>query len=86
MRVQDFENAITALKCSVVLDGVKLKDGQVQLFYGHRGNTLLVWDESGRAFSYSKDQPCEEFIEEGSGKNVMGRRLKRDAVYDLKFE
>ena len=86
MKVQDFESAIVALNCSIVLDEVKLNKGQVRQFKGHKENVQIIWDESGRAFTCSNDQKSEEFIEAGSGKSIMGRRLKRDSTYDLKSD
>lgn len=86
MKVQDFEKAIVALNCSIVLDEVKLQEGQVRQFNGHKEGLQIVWDESGRAFTCTDDQESEEFIAEGSGKSVIGRRLKRDSEFDLKFE
>ena len=86
MKVQDFEKAIEALKCSIVLDEVKLQNGQVRQFNGHKEGLQIVWDESGRAFTCADDQESEEFIVAGSGKSVMGRRLKRDSEFDLKFD
>ena len=41
MKVQDFEKAIVALNCSVVLDEVKLSKGHVRRFFGHKGSKFL---------------------------------------------
>lgn len=52
MKVQDFEIAIEALNCPIVLDELKLKEGgHVKYFFGHKDYLLLLWDDSGRAFS-----------------------------------
>ncbi len=90
MKVQDFENAINALCVKeLVIDEMKMKaegGGHVIQANGHTDTQTIVWDESGRAFATPNQQENEEFIEFGSGKTVRRRRLKRDEVYDLKFE
>lgn len=90
MKTKDFEKAIEALCVQgLEIDEVKTKDesgGCVLQVNGHTDTLTVVWDELGRAFTTPKDQETEEFIEFGSGKAIEGRRLKRDADFDLKFE
>ena len=73
MRIKDFENAINALNCSIVLDEVKLHNGHVRRFFAHRNDCLLMWDENGHAYSSTEI-------------NADVVRYERDSVYDLDFE
>lgn len=86
MKIQDFENAITALKCSVVLDEVKLSEGSVRRFFGHKGCTLIMWDESGRGYSCVLHTVEESEMQHDTHKGVVESCYDRDKVYDLKFE
>jgi len=90
MRTGDFEKAIETLCVhGLEIDEIKMKangGGQVWQVNGHTDTLTVVWDDSGRAYSTPKDQAVETFIKMGSGKAVEGRRLKRDAEFDLKFE
>lgn len=90
MKINDFEKAIEALCVDgLVIDEMKMKangGGHVNQANGHTDALTIVWDESGRAFTTSNQEEKEEFIGFNSGKTVIGRRLKRDTVYDLKFE
>lgn len=90
MKTEDFEKAIDALCVQgLKIDEVKMKTdsgGHVHQVNGHTDTLKVVWDGYGRAFTMTNDQEIEEFIELGSGKAVNGRRLKRDAEFDLKFE
>lgn len=87
MKVQDFENAIVALCVNgLEIDEFKMaanSGGQVRQVNGHTKELILLWDESGRAFSTPVDQESETFIEFDSGKAISGRRLKRDKSFDL---
>lgn len=90
MRVAEYEKAIIALG----VDGLEIDEfkmvansgGQVRQVNGHTKALTLLWDKYGTAFSTSIHQKSESFIEFGSGKTVLGRRLKRDTRFDLKFE
>ena len=86
MKVQDFENAIVALNCSVVLDEVKLCKGHVRRFFGHKGCTLVMWDESGRGYSCVLHTVEESEMQHDTYKGVAEGCYERDKVYDLKFE
>ena len=90
MKVRDFEKAIEALCVDrLVIDEMKMKadsGGEVCQVNGHRDALGLLWDSNGRAYSYSTMDETEEFIESGSGRSVLGKRLQRDTAYDLKFE
>lgn len=86
MKIKDFETAICALDCPIELDEVKLQGGHVRQVNGHTATLTVVWDETGRAFTTPLAQESEEFIELGSGRTVAGRRIKRDAKFDLKFD
>ena len=90
MRVAEFEKALMALGVDgLEIDEVKMvanSGGQVRQVNGHTMALTLLWDKDGKAFSTSIHQKSESFIEFGSGKTVLGRRLKRDTRFDLKFE
>ena len=86
MKVRDFENAIVALNCSVVLDEVKLNKGHVRRFFGHKGCTLIMWDESGRSYSCVLHTVEESEMQHDTHKGVTESCYDRDKVYDLKFE
>ena len=86
MKVQDFENAIAALNCSVVLDEVKINKGHVRRFYGHKGCTLVMWDENGRGYSCVLHTVDESEMQHDTHKGVTESCYERDNVYDLKFE
>lgn len=75
MKVQDFERAIEALNCSIVLDEVKLLKGQVRVCIGHTETKHLEWDEFGRAYG-------RELVDEGE----EGYEIDRMPEFDLKFE
>ena len=86
MRVKDFEKAIEALKCPVVLDEVKLSKGHVRRFFGHNGCTLIMWDESGRGFSCVLHTLEESEMQHDTHKGVVESCYAREPAYDLKFE
>lgn len=90
MKTIDFERAIDALAVQgLEIDEVKMKadsGGQVRQVNGHTDTLDIIWDDLGRAFTTPKNQETEEFIEFGSGRAAEGRRLKRDAGFDLKFD
>lgn len=86
MKIHDFEDAIAALGCSVVLDEVKLSKGHVRRFFGHRDNMLIMWDENGRGFSCVRCTTEEAETKSASHEGVTERRYDRDKMYDLKFE
>jgi len=89
MRIKDFEKAIDGLCIQgLVIDEVKMKadgGGHVLQVNGH-ATVTVVWDELGRGFTVPQEEESEEFVEIDSGKAVTGRRLKRDTVFDLKFD
>ena len=89
MSVAEFEKAIIALGVDGLgIDEFKMATdggGQVRYVNGHTKDLILIWDESGRAFSTSIYKERESFIEFDSGKAVT-RRLKRDTRFDLKLE
>ena len=85
MRISDFEKSIEGLGCQVVLDEVKILHGHVRQCYGHQGQTLVMWDDLGRGFSYSFDK---ELSEEDFGMMQEFKEeinYERDNVYDLKL-
>lgn len=86
MRIKDFEDAINALKCSLVLDEVKLRNGHVRRFYAHREDCLVMWDENGRAYSAMRN--CMGVREEDNGTDADRTvcHYERDGVYDLVFD
>lgn len=86
MKVQDFETAIVALNCSVVLDEVKLHKGHVHQFFGHKGCTLIMWDENGRGYSCVLHTIEESEMRHDTHEGVSESCYDRDKVYDLKFE
>lgn len=86
MKLQDFENSIVALNCSVVLDEVKLYKGHVRRFFGHKGCTLIMWDENGRGYSCVLQTVKESEMQHDTYKGVSESCYDRDKVYDLKFE
>lgn len=84
MRTKDFEKAIDALNCSIEIDEMKLRGGQVRLVLGHQTHALLLWDENGRGFSipYSEPYFCTE--ENHAFHDIDD--YNRDTAFDLKFE
>ena len=86
MKVQDFEKAIVALNCSVDLDEVKLSKGHVRRFFGHKGCTVIMWDESGRGYSCVLHTVEESEMQHDTHNGVTESCYERDKVYDLKFE
>lgn len=85
MRVNDFENAVVALNCSVVLDEVKIEKGHVRRFYGHNGCTLVMWDERGIGYSCCLHKVNETEINHDTHDGVTESSYVRDESYDLKF-
>ena len=86
MRVKDFEVAVDALNCSIKLDEVRINKGHVRYLFGHKGALLILWDESGRAFS--RNIEGDEISESPS--YLLDGVLPvdcyvRDAEYDLKL-
>lgn len=101
MKVRDFEKAISELNCPIELDEVRLKDGHVRRFYGHRapllmfavetnkaykGGQLLMWDEFGRGYSVTLFTVNAEDITSSAHEGVTEEDYDRDTLYDLKFE
>ena len=75
MRTGGFDSAIAALGHALVIDEMKLSNGQVHLCIGHSEQMHLEWDEFGRAFG-------RRLVDEGE----EGYELSRLPEFDLKFE
>ena len=86
MKLQDFEKAIIALNSSLVLDEVKLYKNHVRRFYGHKGCTLVMWDENGRGYSCVLQKLKESEMQCDTHKGVSESCYDRDKVYDLQFD
>ncbi len=86
MRTKDYEDAVDALSCSIVLDEVVLRRGEVRRFFGHKDHTLLMWDEMGRCFSTVLHTlaPGTE-ITDSTHEGVTESCYERETAYDLKF-
>ncbi len=86
MKTIDFENAIDALSCSIVLDEVVLRHGNVRRSFGHKDHTLLMWDEMGRCFSTVLHtlEPGTE-ITDSTHEGVAESCYERETAYDLRF-
>ncbi len=86
MKIKDFEDAIDALGCSIVMDEAKLRHGCVDRFYGHKDHTLLMWDEIGRCFScVLRTIAPDAEIDNSTHEGVAVSCYERETVYDLKF-
>ena len=82
MKVEDFEKAVAALDSNIVLDEMRINKGHVRMCYGHTGCTLIMWDETGQAYTveYSDgdvDQDTHDMVSDGV--------YNRDENFDLKF-
>ena len=86
MKIQDFEIAIDALNCDINIDEFKILKGKVRCCFAHRGRTLLMWDESGRAFSTPMFTEDEKEIDSDTHVNIPLECYRRDSGFDLKFE
>lgn len=86
MKTIDFEKAIEALGFSIVLDEVRLHKGHVTRFYGHKGDTLLMWDETGQGFFTLLYTAKPEEITHETHTGVCESCYQRNEIYDLKFE
>lgn len=87
MQVIDFERAIEALNCNVQIDHVKIRPGKgVRQVIGHTPSLILIWDDTGRAWSGQKDQPLIEIFESGTDETKKGTEISRDKTFDLKFD
>lgn len=86
MGVKDFESAIEALNYSVILDEVKLSKGNVRRFFGHKGCTLIMWDEHGYGYSCLLHTVEKSEMQHDTHKGVTESCYYRDKMYDLKFE
>lgn len=75
MKVEDFEKAIDALGCDIVIDEMKIRKNQVYLCTGYTDSYYVEWDESGKAMG------CELADDEDT-QNTMVRMTS----FDLKFE
>lgn len=86
MKIADFEKAIEALGCEMVMDEVKLHGGHVREFLGHKVNVLVLWDSAGRAFTV--DIPVGEGQEPDcyDHDRVFSGSYQREPLFDLKFE
>ena len=75
-----------ALPCRVVLDEVKLLKGQVKRLFGHKGGTLVMWDDLGRAFSCNVEETdlaeSPSYVLDGV---LPADCYVRDAAFDLRF-
>ncbi len=86
MKVIDFEMAIDALGVSgLVKDEVSLRGGQVTRMHGHLGNLLIMWDDFGRAFTYTTCMKLSTTEPTQYHRKVAMKVFKRDTGYDLKF-
>lgn len=85
MKTIDFESAIEALACSIVCDEVKLQKGHVHRFYGHNGNTFIMWDDAGRGYSMLLGFIPGLSITHDTHNIIADDCYMRDPVYDLKF-
>lgn len=86
MKIKDYEEAIGALECDIVLDEVKLRKGCVHRFFGHKGCTLLMWDDAGRGYSVKLHTVEDGEVTHDTHEGVVESCYERDNVYDLKFE
>ena len=86
MKTKDFENAIDALKCNITIDEIKILKGNVRCCFAHKGRTLLMWDEVGKAFSTNMYAEKEDDITPDTHTNLPSECYGRDSVFDLKFE
>lgn len=84
MRTKDFEKAIDALNLGIVIDEMKLRHSNVRQVTGHLENEGIIWNGKGEAFSTSFEK--KESEDNGELVGVLGRSLKRNRFYDLKFE
>ena len=81
MTLKTFERAVEGLCVrGLLIDEVHLWRGQVREAQGHTDETIIRWDELGRAFSTA-----------GSGLDPVEGRFsdldfRRDAAYDLRTE
>jgi hypothetical protein len=83
MRTKDFEKAIDALNLGIVIDEMKLRHSNVRQVTGHLENEGIIWNGKGEAFSTSFEK--KESEDNGELVGVLGRSLKRNRFYDLKF-
>ena len=84
MKVQDFENAIDALNCAIVIDEFRQVRGQVRCCLAHADHVLLLWDAFGRAFGI--DMPDEVCDSESHAEFWEDDYDERKKIYDLKFD
>lgn len=83
MRTKDFEKAIDALNLGIVIDEMKLRHSNVRQVTGHLENEGIIWNGKGEAFSTSFEE--KESEDNGELVGVLGRSLRRNRFYDLKF-
>ena len=89
MRTEDFEKAIFAMNCEIVIDEMKLRHSNVRQVNAHTNSHLIVWDEHGRAFSASNECRKEIFLTESANGDIasaLGTPLERDKSFDLHLE
>ena len=86
MKTIDFEQAIEALGFSIVLDEVRLHKGHVTRFYGHKGDTLIMWDETGKGFFTLLHTAAPDEITHETHNGVCECCYERNEIYDLNFK
>lgn len=87
MTSEDFKKAIEAQNCPIVIDEIKINDsGCVRRCFGHKGTTLIMWHDDGRAFTTQllTVEPGE--VTSDTHQGVAESCYERDRVFDLKFE
>ena len=85
MKIADFEKAIDALNCDINIDEFKILKGRVRCCFAHKGSTLIMWDENGRAFSMAMHYEEDEEITSDTHVNIPVDCYNRDLGFDLKF-
>ena len=87
MKIATYEKAIEALKYPVELDEVVLRHGQVHRFYGHTKNTMIMWDDFGKAVSITltPDEKKRTSTDTEQIKSKLHRMGVRDVRFDLRL-
>lgn len=85
MRIKDFEKAIATKDRNIVIDDFKLNKRHVRRCYGHKGNILIMWDDSGRGYTSFVRFPESE-INHDTHEMLSDNTYNSDLSYNLKFD
>ena len=87
MKIATYEKAIEALKYPIELDEVVCRHGHVHRFYGHTKNTMIMWDDFGKAVSLTltPDEKKRTSTDTEQIKSKLHRMGVRDVRFDLRL-